>query len=443
MKFVGLDIGTTTISAAVIDCGTSDASARSVYCKTAANNAALSSAEPLRRIQDPGLILRSSIGLLDEILSLYPDISGIGITGQQHGILYIDGQGDAVSPLFTWQDQCADKEYKNGLSYAGFLTDVSGAMQSSGFGNVTHFYQQITGQIPEAAAAYCTIPDYIAMKLTGNKRPRSDPSMLASLGMYDLKTDSFMRDRMTEAGIDTSYLPGKSASPVIGSCRGIPVTAAVGDNQASFIGGTGADIESILVNVGTGSQISIFSEKYRACPGLDTRPFPLGGYLIVGASLCGGRAYALLKNFFEETAAMLGAAPVDCYQSMSALLAANPRPQNVPAIDTRFQGTRTDPSLKGSISGIDVNNFHPLHFICGMLEGISDELYDMYLLYKNSLGNSFAGTVPGTLYGSGGGLRKNLYLADSFEARFRMPLRLSSFNEEAASGAAIYASRVI
>ncbi|MBQ6361336.1 MAG: hypothetical protein IJJ25_09345 [Lachnospiraceae bacterium] len=443
MKYIGLDIGTTTISAAVIDCGASDIPAQPVFYRTVPNNAALSDADPLRRIQDPGAIIRTAADLLDDLLSLYPEVSGIGITGQQHGILYTDKNGDAVSPLYTWQDKCADNPFQNETTYAAYLTDISGAMQASGYGNVTHFYQQSTGCVPQDAAKYCTVPDYFAMKITGRRVPAADPSMSASLGMYDLRSGDFMRDVMEKAGFDLSLLPEKATAPVIGYYRGIPVTAAIGDNQASFIGGTEADIKSILVNVGTGSQISIYTEKYMECSGLETRPFPLGGYLIVGASLCGGRAYALLNKFFEETALMLGTDTNDCYANMAALLEKNPKPQNIPVFDTRFQGTRTDPTLKGSITGLDANNFHPLHFIYGMLDGISSELFDMFTLYRDSLSESGSSPLPASLYGSGGGLRKNPALIKSFEEHFGLPLHLSAFQEEAASGAAVYASLVI
>jgi sedoheptulokinase len=36
-------------------------------------------------------------------------------------------------------------------------------------------------------------------------------------------------------------------------------------------------------------------------PELETRPIPLGAFIQVGASLCGGRSYAILKDFFRET----------------------------------------------------------------------------------------------------------------------------------------------
>ena len=42
--------------------------------------------------------------LLDFFLERYPDAEQIGLTGQMHGIVYLDRNGKSVSPLYTWQD---------------------------------------------------------------------------------------------------------------------------------------------------------------------------------------------------------------------------------------------------------------------------------------------------------------------------------------------------
>ena len=440
MKYLGLDIGTTTISAAVMECSGGDIrNAKALDCLTADNAGAIPAADPCLRLQDPEKILDTAGFLLETLLLVHPGIAAIGVTGQQHGILYTDGSGDAVSPLFTWQDRCGDKACHDGLSYSEYLGRLSGRMQPSGYGNVTCFYHLQNGLVPGNARSYCTIPDYVAMKLTGRPEPSCDPSMLQSLGLFDAASNSFMTDVMERAGMDVSLLPAFAESPVIGTWREIPLTAAIGDNQASFYGSAFGDTNGILVNVGTGSQISLFSKDYMECAGLETRPFPSGGYLLVGASLCGGSAYALLRDFFMETASMFGIRDADWYQCMSDYMNAHACPDNVPVFDTRFSGTRLDPDLKGSITGLDTDNFKPLHFLYGMLDGISGELHGMYSAFSAAQ-NKKSPDIPRTLYGSGNGLRKNPYLVKSFENRFGLPLKLSQFKEEAASGAALYAA---
>ena len=169
------------------------------------------------------------------------------------------------------------------------------------------------------------------------------------------------------------------------------------------------------------------------CPGLETRPFPGGGYLLVGASLCGGRAYALLERFLRETAiAMTGSAPDSCYDAMAALLDGQ-QPEDLPIVTPLFQGTRQDPSLRGSVTGLSTENFTPRHLVFAMLEGMAEELHDMYLRYLRSGGR------PVAMIGSGNGLRRNIHLQKCFTRLFGQPLILSDCREEAATGAALFA----
>lgn len=50
------------------------------------------------------------------------------------------------------------------------------------------------------------------------------------------------------------------------------------------------------MNMGTGGQISVLTDQYFETEGIEAS-ISWGKYLLVGASLCGGKAYALLENF--------------------------------------------------------------------------------------------------------------------------------------------------
>jgi sugar (pentulose or hexulose) kinase len=216
-------------------------------------------------------------------------IGGIGVAGQMHGILYVDGDGRAVSPLFTWQDGRGDQELE-GTTYAGMLSEALGRPVSTGMGFVTHYYNVKNGLVPRGAACLCTIADYVAMRLAHAQAPVMDATNAASLGCIDLRRLEFRRDAMSALDIDGAIFPRVSTScPALGEARnGTPVFAALGDNQASFLGSVRDVRGSLLCNIGTGSQISLFSDDCLDVPGIDTRPFPLGGYIGVGAALCGG-----------------------------------------------------------------------------------------------------------------------------------------------------------
>jgi hypothetical protein len=55
--------------------------------------------------QAPQDIFRTVEEILQRLCELCPEIAAIGLTGQMHGILYLNRSGEAVSPLFTLQDQ--------------------------------------------------------------------------------------------------------------------------------------------------------------------------------------------------------------------------------------------------------------------------------------------------------------------------------------------------
>ena len=73
------------------------------------NQSFLKSNAAWEKVQDPQHILEKTRTLLEKILKEYPDIKAIGLTGQMHGILYVDVQGKHVSPLYTWQDGRGNK----------------------------------------------------------------------------------------------------------------------------------------------------------------------------------------------------------------------------------------------------------------------------------------------------------------------------------------------
>jgi len=429
MKTLGLDIGTTTLSAVVVE------NTEILTSITRKNDSFLPTDFPWERIQSPDVIRKIAVQMIDELLELFPDIQCIGITGQMHGIVYLDQNGFPVSPLYIWQDGRGDLQFCNEESYATHLSRLTGYPLATGYGMVTHYYNLQNGLIPETAATFCTIHDYIAMLLAGNTTPVIDTGNAASLGVFHVEKGCFDLNALQKAGIDSRLVPKLAQSPCIGLYKdSIPVYVAIGDNQASFLGSTDGDLNSMLVNVGTGSQFSVYTENYMTCPGMETRPFPSGGYLLVGASLCGGRAYALLEQFFRESVqAMTGSTPESCYSAMDKLLSGQEKPTDLPTLIPLFQGTRQNPMLRGQITGLSTENFTPQHLIWAMLEGMVEELYGMYVSFLN------AGGTPSRLIGSGNGLRKNMHMQKCFSEHFKLPLAMSNCLEEAATGAALFA----
>ena len=197
--------------------------------------------------------------------------------------------------------------------------------------------------------------------------------------------------------------------------------------------------EPMLANVGTGSQMSLYAEHHEDVPGLETRPFPGGGYLLVGRPAQRRQSYALLEGFFKAACRSFGGVNIDdadIYERMNALaeqaLGDGAGPLR---FGTQFYGTRHDPLVLGHVAGISPDNFTPGHFALGVLGGIVDELMD----YVHLLPGRPLGSVTDAA-GSGNGIRRNPVMQRLLREHLNLPLHLAEAQEEAAFGAAVYAA---
>ena len=410
MKAIGIDIGTTSICGNLIDISTGDVE-NSITCLY---DAFCKTENTWERIQDPKIIYTKTIEILEKLIC--DDVISIGVTGQMHGILYLDKEGDPISLLYTWQDMRGDLPFKD-TTYARFLGS------STGYGNVTHFYNKQNKLVPQGMSSFCTIGDYFAMKISGRKTPIMHNSNAASLGSFDAVSGEFDCDVPTETVGDCR---------IVGEYKGVPITVAIGDNQASIIG-SGTIVGSALVNIGTGSQISVIvSESREVESSAELRPYVEGKFLLAGSALCGGRAYSALKDFYSDIILSLtGTVPTDLYANMEKMLQGETA--TTLNCNSQFAGSRKDPESRGSISNIGLDNFAAKDMTIGILSGIVTELHDIY--EQNGMDKS---TIK--LIGAGNGVRKNKTLAKIIENTFSHKLNIPTCTEEAAYGAALFAA---
>ena len=404
MQAIGIDIGTTSICGVLVEDG------KLVRSKTVNYNAFIPTANDWEKIQDAEKIISLALSVLDQLKTTNTAV--IGVTGQMHGIVYTDKDGVSVSPLYTWQDGRGNLPYKN-TTYAGYLGSYSG------YGTVTDFYNRVNGLVPKTAVSFCTIHDYLVMRLCGLKTPFIHSSDACSFGLYNLEKNEFTFD----------YNGKVTADYAIAGCHnGIPVSVAIGDNQASVFS-TLIDENDLLVNAGTGSQVSIVSNAPVVAEGVETRPYFGGKYLLVGAVLCGGRAYSMLKDFYAGILRKVNKDVTDAeiYQIMAETL--NDGVESL-TVDTRFAGTRAHPEIKGSITGVDTVNFTPSALTRGVIKGMAEELYSVY----KQMGVKKSGLV-----GSGNGIRKNALFKNALEQKFGAKMKIPAHNEEASFGSALFA----
>lgn len=430
MRVIGVDIGTTTISLVVLDTD----SGAVLECVNTPNPAAYPGAQPFERVQDPEKIVSQTGAQLERLKRRYAPIGAIGFDGQMHGMLYVDAQGKAVSPLYTWQDGHGELD-AGGETMAQALSRLTGYPMATGYGLTTHFALTRLGKVPRQAAKLCTIADYAAMRLTGRTQPLCHASNATSMGLFDAQRGAWDEAAMERAGMSADILPEATASCTIlgADADGTTVACAIGDNQASFIGAVSEPEHSVLVNVGTGAQVSMAGRAQRPLALCEQRPLEGEGMLLVGSSLCGGRAYALLHRFFLDCARMAGCEADSLYAQMNeAALRVIGEPSL--RVDTRFCGSRSNPQERGSIGNIGEENFDAPHLTAGVLWGMTDELWAFY----DEMSAACARPAR-VLVGSGNGVRKNPALRRVLQERFGMELRVPEQDEEAACGAALSA----
>ena len=411
MKLLGIDIGTTAICGLLLDA----AEFKVIKTVSKPNNSFIQSDREFEKIQNPEMIFKTVRDIIEEI-GVTPD--AVGFSCQMHGIVYSDKNLNAVSSLYTWQDTRGALEYKDGKSFAEYLGCYPG------YGLSTFLYNRVNGIEPGNAAYISTVGDWAAAKLCSLDKPVTHITNAAGLGCFDLETNRFK--------CEYDMLPDVTAEfSVIGkTSEGVPAAVCVGDNQASFIGSV-PDRNGILINIGTGAQISYLTESISKNPLTEARPFDSVRYLMAGCSLCGGRSLAAFEKFCREIANEAGA-DIKSYYPVFDRLSSENYETSLKA-DCRYAGTRNDPGVTGGFSSLNESNYTLRDFLFSVYDGMINELYGMY----GGKGK------PDAVYCSGNGIRKNPVLLNVIKKYFGAEPHITAYTEEAAFGAALTAGTAI
>jgi sugar (pentulose or hexulose) kinase len=456
---LGLDIGTTTITALALDAADGSIVART----TTANDAEITSATDRARGYsgwDPRKMTDAACRCLrataEQLGSRRDDLVGLGITGQQHGGLLVDDRLTPLTPLINWQDRRAletlpgtrETYLSRAQSLAGpDAPERAGCRLHAGFMAVTLYWMKECGLLPATGTA-CLVMGYFAALLTG-ERPTTDATCGASFGVLDPRRGDWDDTVLAALGLPRSMFPpvrpsgarvgslAATMAEATGLPAGLPVFGAIGDNQASFLGSVAERGKSVLVNVGTGGQVAAFVDRFVYDPRLETRPFPHGGFLLVCPGLVGGRSYAALERFFREVGEQVFglSATVPLYPIMNRLAASVPAGADGLRCEPYFTGTRQNPELRASWSGVSQQNFSPAHLSRALLEGMARAFRDGYDAIRRHLPSA-----PTRLVGAGNGMRENPLLAELVAAAFDLSLIVPRHREEAAFGAALMAA---
>ena len=417
MLLIGIDIGTTSICGILYDRDNK----KTIQSYSVSNNYI----DEKSAAQSPSAIFSKVLDIINSFISFSKDshIEGLSISSQMHGILYVDKEGNAITPFYTWQNQWGliagkEEEISNILDFNVY----------SGYGIVTHLQNP---QVKKNAMYFCNIGDYVLMKLSGNKVPISDISIAASMGIWNTEKSCMVSEYPTENYLFPKVL---TIPTVIGEYDGIKLVQAIGDNQASFLGSVTEIDKSILLNYGTSGQLSLYSDDSFSFDGFEKRP--LGeGFLYVAFSLSGGDSFKLLANFFAE-AMNLGDfdGKTSIYEALDKIDISKISNEGI-TFSPYFQGKRGSDKIDASITGLTKLNFHPFNVFRALLEGITQELYQYYILLPPSLIMQ-----KNILIGAGNGIKKNRNLRTVINEYYKREIVLSNEIEDSCIGSIIHLS---
>jgi len=458
---LSLDIGTSNLCAMALSCD----SLQPVTICSEINDAEIKNLPAGYHEQDPLCIRDLCFGLIQKLLSEKnvhrEEVVGIGITGQMHGVLLVNSDLKPQSNLITWRDQrtlagdkpgCIEKAVE---ALGADIQQRTGCRLHAGYGGATLYWLSKNNELDDGTVAL-TIADYVAGCLTGVIA--TEATHAASWGIFNPQKSMWDAEVVDKLGITKDVLPEvhSTAQPLgtiqpalakqLGLGNNVQVCSPLGDNQAGIIGAAGFAGNAAVLNLGTGGQISIPQNEYKFVETFETRPMPFGlrrtqssrGFILVGASLCGGLAYTYLQKFIQATVKEYAAVELsdeDIYKRMNAIAGKIPEGASGITVDTRFSGTRLDPNLRGSISGIGVDNFTVANLARGFIEGMVRELAEM----SSTAGVSrFIGITR--IIASGNAVRRNPVVPDVIESIFGLPCYISTNREAAARGAAYSAA---
>jgi sugar (pentulose or hexulose) kinase len=454
LNYLGLDVGTTTVTAIVVN----SESGEVVSKATAPNDAETTTPDGKaggRSEWDPARMLDVARMVLRDAAGPAGNVAAIGVTGQMHGMMLVNEASDPIGPFIGWQDQRAtdadptsDGTVIGNLTSSVESTDPQGNVcrPKAGYLGATLAWLKTHNALPDGSLA-TFLPDFLTTQLT-DTRPVTDATNAAGSGLFDVAARQWHQPLLDRIGIEADRLPevtesglkaGSLSSNWSGSGldAGIPVCVACGDNQASFLGSVRLPEESVLINVGTGGQVSVNASSHDVGPGLEARPHVDGRYILVGAGLVGGRTYAWLREFYLEIGRQVFDYEGDAesvYERMTGLAGAVDEGADGLVFEPLFTGTRDEPDRRGKIEGIGTTNFSPGHLSRALLEGV---IAQFKWLYDNAV--AVGAGERSTLVGAGNGVRKNVVLKEIAERTFGLEMRVPAHTEEAAYGAAMQA----
>jgi len=404
---VGVDVGTPAVKAVAIDAdGTVLARDDDSY--------ELSTPQPGWAEQDPELWWAAA----QRVLARLPADLPIGLSGQMHGLVTLDGSLEVLRPAILWNDQrtgadCAEIEERIVLDR---LIELTGNRALTGFTAPKLLWLRRHEPDVYGRIRHVLLPkDYVRLKLEGELA--IDAADASGTLLFDVRNRRWSDEVLDALEIPREWVPSAYESTEIGGA---------GDQAAGALG-VGIDAPGPLsVVLGTSGVVFGVLPGYRADPQARLHTFchaAPGTWHAMGVMLSAAGSLAWLRG-------IVGAG----YDELVGEAAARPAGAEGAIFLPYLTGERTphaDPDARASFTGLTVRHDRG-HLTRAVLEGVAYGLRDSLELLRELGFEASVGRV------SGGGARSELW-SQIVATVLGIPLERTAVDEGAAFGAALLA----
>jgi xylulokinase len=259
--FLGIDISTTGSKALLIDEAGAVAAVES-------SPHTLQTPKPLWSEQNPEEWWTASCAGIRKALSKSgiggESIAAVGLTGQMHGLVLVDGAGTILRPAILWNDQRTGAQCDEIRARLGKdrLIRITGNDALTGFTAPKILWVQENEPEIFAKARHILLPkDYIRYRLTGGYA--MDKADGSGTTLFELKNRDWSQEVLAALTIPREWLPPTfegpeftgnltaAAAAATGLKLGTPVAAGGGDQAAQAVGVGAVEPGIIALTLGT------------------------------------------------------------------------------------------------------------------------------------------------------------------------------------------------
>ncbi len=378
-------------------------------------------------------------------------IAGLGISGQMHGLVMLDENGEVLRPSIIWADQRTGKECEEITALVGAkrLIEITANPALTGFTAGKIRWVQKHQPDVFAKCRHILLPkDYLRYKLTGDYA--TEVSDASGMQLLDVPNRCWSDEVLDKLGIDKSCLGkvyescevtghiSREAAALTGLSEKTLVVGGAGDNAAAAVGtGVVADGRA-FTTIGTSGVVFAHTDKLAIDPKGRVHTFCCavpGAWHVMGVTQAAGLSLKWFRdNFCQAEIDAAAGMDVDPYDLMNKEAALCPIGANRLFYLPYLMGERTphlDPDCRGVFFGLSAMH-KKRDLIRAVLEGVTYSLKDCL----NVLGEM--GVKPAQMLATGGGGRSELWrqmLADVFDC----PVCTTQSKEGPALGVAILA----